>query len=65
LKLGSYGSVFQCREVKTGKLFAIKFLELDAKQNEIVDIINEINILKASTNCSNIGKLHKNLYFNQ
>jgi len=48
---GSYGSVFQCREVKSGKLYAIKFLELDAKQNEIVDIINEINILKASMGC--------------
>jgi len=50
---GAYGSVFMGKEISSGKIYAIKFLELDkSKGNEIASIVNEINIMKESFECS-------------
>lgn len=48
---GSFGYVALCREKQTKNNLAIKFLEMQAKGNEIKSIVNEINILKESVEC--------------
>jgi hypothetical protein len=40
-----------CREKKTDKMLAIKFLKLAGKGNEIKSLVNEINIMKESLEC--------------
>jgi len=49
--LGSFASVYMCREKKSDKIKAIKFLKLQSKGNEIRNLVNEINILKESLEC--------------
>lgn len=39
------------REIKSKEIYAIKFLELEKKENEITAIANEINILKETVEC--------------
>lgn len=39
------------REIKSKEIYAIKFLELEKKENEIAAIANEINILKETVEC--------------
>eukprot|EP01119_Soliformovum_irregulare_P016611 TRINITY_DN4840_c0_g1_i4.p1 TRINITY_DN4840_c0_g1~~TRINITY_DN4840_c0_g1_i4.p1 ORF type:complete len:573 (+),score=136.23 TRINITY_DN4840_c0_g1_i4:33-1721(+) len=48
---GSFGSVYRCREKESKQIYAVKFLQLNRKQNAMREIVNEINILKSSIEC--------------
>lgn len=48
---GSYGSVYQCKELKSKKTFAIKILLIDSKEVRPSDVVKEIEMLKDSIEC--------------
>eukprot|EP01116_Phalansterium_solitarium_P016504 TRINITY_DN3847_c0_g1_i1.p1 TRINITY_DN3847_c0_g1~~TRINITY_DN3847_c0_g1_i1.p1 ORF type:complete len:437 (+),score=117.38 TRINITY_DN3847_c0_g1_i1:190-1311(+) len=53
---GSYGLICTCRNVNTGQIFAIKFLEID--EEEEANLQKEIDILKESTACKYVVQYH-------
>eukprot|EP01117_Protostelium_nocturnum_P010221 TRINITY_DN3664_c0_g1_i1.p1 TRINITY_DN3664_c0_g1~~TRINITY_DN3664_c0_g1_i1.p1 ORF type:complete len:439 (-),score=110.89 TRINITY_DN3664_c0_g1_i1:52-1368(-) len=59
---GAYGSVFLGRTIGNEELYAIKFMEIggqgEDKTNEVISIVNEINIMKQSTNCPFVVEYH-------
>eukprot|EP01114_Cavostelium_apophysatum_P013777 TRINITY_DN3415_c0_g1_i1.p1 TRINITY_DN3415_c0_g1~~TRINITY_DN3415_c0_g1_i1.p1 ORF type:complete len:658 (+),score=183.40 TRINITY_DN3415_c0_g1_i1:200-2173(+) len=48
---GSSGTVFIARGVKTKNIYAVKFIPVKSTDDEIVEIINEIEIMKQSFEC--------------
>jgi len=48
---GSYGTVYTCRNMANNKIQAIKFLEVDSEDQDVVDIVREIDIMKESIEC--------------
>jgi len=55
LGAGSFGTVLKCKHKQTGNIEAVKFIEI-GEDTDRSDLINEINILKATSSCEFIVK---------
>jgi len=53
---GSFGIVCTCVNTSDNKIYAVKFIEIN--EDDGGDLQNEIDILKATTNCANVVKYH-------
>jgi len=53
---GSFGIVCTCVNTSDNKIYAVKFIEIN--EDDGGDIQNEIDILKATTNCPNVVKYY-------
>jgi len=53
---GSFGIVCTCINTSDNKLYAVKFIEIN--EDDGGDLQNEIDILKATTNCPNVVKYY-------
>eukprot|EP01111_Echinosteliopsis_oligospora_P004162 TRINITY_DN1659_c0_g1_i1.p1 TRINITY_DN1659_c0_g1~~TRINITY_DN1659_c0_g1_i1.p1 ORF type:complete len:358 (-),score=80.05 TRINITY_DN1659_c0_g1_i1:15-1088(-) len=52
---GSFGTVLKCKNKGTGSIEAVKFIEI-SEDTDRLELINEINILKATSSCDFIVK---------
>lgn len=55
---GKFGTVYKGYHKKTRQIVAIKVLELDTKDNEVVDVQQEIQFLAALKNTPNVTHYH-------
>lgn len=53
---GSFGIVCTCVNTSDNKIYAVKFIEIN--EDDGGDLQNEIDILKATTNCANVVKYY-------
>jgi len=53
---GSFGIVCTCVNTADNKIYAVKFIEIN--EDDGGDLQNEIDILKATTNCANVVKYY-------